>query len=198
MLEFFIALFGSIFYGSKYVKDKNATKEATARRDVSDAYYTKVNNIALENKLHYIFCHDRYVALDEISDNLTNIFGAEWKTVYKTNPFFEKLIGSAYRDTLGFKDVWSVAYDIYLAKHGLAPARHYNTSTKIRGIDEPDYSTETSKKIGIATCREIEHNIQQSHGVFGFRLYQDPVKPHLLTWEYIIDSYAGSKAVRMW
>lgn len=197
-MEFFIALFGIVFYGFKFLKDRSSTRQAIAREKASDVYYNKVHDIPTENKLRWSFFHDMFGALDELSDNLTNIFGPNWQTVFRNTPCYEGTIGHAQRSTLGFRDVWNIAYDLYFAKHGIAAERSYNTNIKIRGVDEPEYSADASRAVGIAVCREIERNIQQCHGERGFRLYKDPVKPHLLTWEYVIDSYGGDKTERMW
>lgn len=198
MIELFIALFGILFYGTKYLGDRASKREYDRKWEISENYRKRIADFEKDTVVSGRFHQDRWSALREISSSLEKVFGENWEGVFRETPFVKSYINQFSVAHFGFGDVWNVAYHIYLAKHGVCMANKYDIIMKIRGVNEPDNSHEISKEVAIAACREIERNIQAIFGADGFRLYQDQFESRKLTWEFFIDSYGGSKGRRLW
>lgn len=120
MFELFIALFGGLYYGTKILREKSATK-------VSDSKFRKASEIfetlhcSVEDECSVINSlmkpKDRVMTLNTISDELEYIFGDNWMSKYKPEtelPF--KYVSTFGSDRTG--NPWWVAINVLLANQG--------------------------------------------------------------------------------
>ena len=131
MFEFFIALFGGIYFGRKYSNDRSRTVEFDNN---SKNKTTVLNELRLPYNLPFSYkwydiqkgLDDRVSMLNDVSEELEYIFGKGWRKLYenyasnytgKKPQRFEKY----WMNTDGSKakgDLWGVAYNIWLSKKG--------------------------------------------------------------------------------
>ena len=93
MFEFFIALFGGIFYGNKYSKEKSSMIKADKR--LEDIFIKRANlqkELEASNDLsdkikNYIACGRNYDTIcKELENEFKYIFGVKWKDILTIPP----------------------------------------------------------------------------------------------------------------
>lgn len=196
MFEVFIAVFGILFYSTKYCTDRRETRQACQQDAVRRSHRGLIRNIQEETKLRAMFIGRKFDALNEISDSLTRIFGSNWMELFQNEILIPNLL-TEYHCHKGFFNIWDLAYAVYLSKHGYAPSDRYRTRWFVRGVAESGFDHSQSYRVSERACMEIERNIRAKHGDAGFRLYWDENKPDMLVWEYVIDGYGGAKERRL-
>lgn len=145
MFEFFIALFGGLFYGGVHLKERQTEKQHKTEWQHYDNWKNKLLSYGDVRRLYEDFDNDKikHDLLDSIDEELKEVFGENWRNIYAPNcvNIRDYCIGS-----FG----WSVK-QILLSKMG----KIEDVAFTLRGL--PDMYI----RAAILTCKIIERNIQQ-------------------------------------
>lgn len=195
MLEFFIALFGGIYYGYKYFNEKNKAEECNERRQAYRIIDGKIKNWSFEYDLHPTTEEKARAMVELVSNELQEVFGDKWRNLYNAYRFnsraFERACGND-----GFGNLWNLAFEILLSKHGYVPYfRHdkYGIKFIIDGLDDG-----LREQCNLRACKIIEKNMQKKHPELNIRLWESDVELNRIAWEHYILSYDGTFTKRPW
>ena len=137
--------------------------------------------------------------IKDIHDDLREVFGENWKEIYKNAGLYHGYNIGDFRDfdcyngscSEGFRNVWNLAYEIVLAKKGLIPYNrdNYRIRNPITGINRGE-QFDVAKK----ACRIIEKYMQQAHPDLNLALVPSNGKiyGYSLSWNFYFD-YLGIK-----
>jgi len=175
-LDFFIALFGGLYYGGKALSESNNKKVREANHERQKALITVVRSKAEENKLKQQFSTDkgRKSILSSIEDDVKHVFGDKCDSLYSDYQYSEE--NSIHTcDIQGFGDVWNIAFVIYLSKLGYINSLEYAYLKPINGVKKSTKpgkyyeffteDTEWSHKVCSRVCEVVEKNIQEKRGM---------------------------------
>ena len=199
MFAFFNALFGGAYLGGKYTSDKNNKVKAEQRWNKYKKIENEITNSSFEDKHKRILeqsSDTRFEMLNEIADDLNDIFGMEWASMFASYKFPTYQPFSSRMD--GFNNIWNLAFHIWMSKHGYIPLsiHSYNTHFELNGCD-------SKKRVVVASkaCRAIESHMQKTHPGIELRLWNDTEHSSgnpRLTWEHWIHSYDGELTTKPW
>ena len=150
MFEFFLALFGGIYWGSKCINEKHQKRKYNYSKKQSriideSITATKEEEINLKNSL---LSENRLELLQSIAPELSEIYGDTWYREFSDTSDFD----TQYN---WIEYPWGTAFNLLLAKKGLKPRMsgyYYDLSG---GGDI------TERKVKV--CKLIEKNIQTLH-----------------------------------
>ncbi|MBP5462710.1 MAG: hypothetical protein J6Y20_11405 [Lachnospiraceae bacterium] len=150
MIELFIALFGSIYYGVKIGQSNADKKRARARAEYRSAHFSRVTDGKLETEIKEMINNPktREQVYELISDNLMAVFGKDFKRKFPLCRIGNVTCFDAKADN-GY---W--AKQLLLAKHGKIGLLEYGNGYPI-GFP-PD--AEKNRMI----CREIQRNLREA------------------------------------
>ena len=158
MFEFFIALFGGIFYGGKYLNEKHRANVITGREKESREFQKPITaSDDIVNSVKEEFKNNRWLMLESISKELEVVYGDNWRNnSFFLQPYIEWYNGWGYTKYLNgrskFLNPWVVALHIYLSTQGLIPNGTYGY--------EIHHMQESERQTIIRACMIIEKNIQ--------------------------------------
>ena len=155
MFEFFIALFGGLFYGSVKVSDKEASKKHK-RFMGSVAEWGQLLNDEREfdNIIQQLVDKEtRWILLDSIANNLEYIYGKNWREQFE---YSEPLFGSGKHRW----SIWEQAAQILLAKQGKL-VRYRNDGGMQFGV-ALDFMNDNERIVVLKVFQVIEQYIRLS------------------------------------
>ena len=175
MFEFFIALFGGLFYGGQKLKDRNAQKQfdnvITNIRNVDKLIDGSSERMALVRAfLNYDKCWE---LLYSISDELEEVFGVEWEKEFCNGV-------DIIKDSEPYSPS-SVATNILLSKKGKV-----NMCWSSGWIGSSPSGLDKQCVIIINTCRIVEQNIQKFHP--DMKMLFVPFSPEYVRTGYSLDN----------
>lgn len=186
MFEFFIALFGSLFYGGKLSKEssqKRRIERFDYQRDRIDELLRPSKKDISEIQYELGDPKRRWGLVETIMEELMEVYGMSWK---------KELMNSAdgYGTWSIYEQPWGIVYNLLLAKRGKVT----NSSYSLRDIK--DYQRQRV----IKTCQMIERNIQNKYPELKILFVPNPVNNELcigeLRWSHWI--YDNSSARSLW
>lgn len=110
MFEFFIALFGGLFYGGVALSERSNNKRLDKFHDNVEEWRNLLNGCDARYEIECQLRNPdtRWEALNSIADQLKFVYGDDWETLYYSEPAF-----GDYRWS-----VWVQAAQILVAKQG--------------------------------------------------------------------------------
>lgn len=200
MFGFFVALFGGLFYGGKYLNEKEQ-KRCSQKREIE--YYKIQKKIEMplgSNDYPPPRTRDEFMAMaNEISDDLIYIFGEDWK-----KKVFNYILITDYRGvctTYEPRDMFyheaQIVYEVWLSRKGvLRRGRHNCFRVNINGYINND----KARGYALRACEVIEKNLQSAHPDLILKLRTSPTSPYMLEWEHFqIDwNYGKPFGERLW
>lgn len=143
-----IILIGGIYWTYRVINEKTNEEVLERYRNNADEINNKIKatldeEISIRKKLKDI--GTRWIMLDSISDDLTKIYGSDWRTYFQDDSKFESEYSDIYSS-------WGKAYHLSLSKIGKIP-RLFAETYPLGGVGE-----ERMQYI-IKACRCIEKNI---------------------------------------
>lgn len=161
MFEFFIALFGGMYYGGKILSEKTDKKVLNAKRSTYDSIRHSIINFDGIKKLEMEFRVNRLEILNELSDELKYILGDNYLDLYGKYKFRDSVNNELDRkyhlDSLPsifgqgrIENIWNLAFMVYLAKNGLALYDSLRTKYYIDGL----FTENRQRLLNEQECRE--------------------------------------------
>lgn len=184
----------------------NHYKQEDAKRTLAALAATKDGNLPLpgdeiilrrdiESNTKQKFFDKRFECLDMIQDDLLEVFGSNWKQLFEEYPCYYGWYKTGNRGkekeydsflTLPyFRNIWNIAYQIWLSKQGFIPygkekyslweeeiggaglgvkEKGYTGDTIIQAATSENAEAETQNKALIMkACRVIERNLREKH-----------------------------------
>jgi len=175
MFEFFIALFGGLYYGGRFLSEKINKNLAEAKQKKWDTVWRLLHDYSVEHDVSELMKtqEGRNSILSSIKDDVIYVFGEHYKDIFEDYLYNEQT-GVHRCDLYGFGDVWNIAYVIYLSKLGYVNSIEYAYTRAINGVKKSnapgkyyEYVQENqdwSLGVCLRTCDVIEKNIQYKHG----------------------------------
>lgn len=148
----------------------------------------------IEASVKQKFFDRRFECLEEIQGNLTEVFGTEWQQMFRGFPcyygwykFGKQQKAKEYDSFLTlpyFRNIWNIAYQIWLSKQGFIPYGKeqyslyeeniggfvapendsYTCDTIIQAaINETRKEEDRNRQLIIRACKVIERNMRQNH-----------------------------------
>ncbi len=167
MFEFFIALFGGLFYGNKYSREKAKEKEYYNERISRESLYNDIlarygASSKLESDTRELIKDTKRfkdVCFDLLSEDFFYAIGADWKE--RVFPSRIMLRPDDFKSYIPFYYISDWAYHLLLARSGKIDRMRLTNGYTIGGLDYKDID------IRFAEC--IEKHLINS-GVQGVRL----------------------------
>lgn len=210
MLDFFVALFGGLGYTAKSSYNKFQTQSVKSRNRKYEITDATVRRHDTPKTLA-----DGWVMLNEIEDELVDIFGNDWVWLFKrsygySNP--KKVVGREFDGTWG---VWAIAYNIWLSKQGcISDVEYQIVSPKHFGEiyltpeERWKYPHLAGKANGhriiLKMFKTIEYNMQtrfpdQNFGLWLHHTTQFYDKsPWTIKWNYWFESIGCAPTTKPW
>lgn len=120
MFDFFLALFGGLYYAGKSSYHKSQDSLVTNRNRKYE-----ITQSTIRCSTHPKTLADGWVMLDEIEDELIELFGSEWVWLFKRSYGYEHPKRKMYDPKVLDWGIWAMAYNIWLSKQGLISDYHY-------------------------------------------------------------------------
>lgn len=201
-MGFFAALFGGAVLAGKSLVDSYRKESAEERWNKYRCINRKVTNSVLESQIHQQMCDSkegRIQMLDEIEDELEEIFGSNWRAFYRyyifnwsrgyddnrnliftgyINPENEYFL-AGYEGTFsevmvseigGFLNIWNLACEVWMSKKGFIACGRNKYNTMF-GIR--GCGDAERKAVATKACQIIERNLQNAHPDMNLRLRLD-------------------------
>lgn len=149
MFEFFIALFGGLFYGGKYSKEKSKLKDYEQRRMIYDSTYDSISSryMASFETEHwaqdFVSSGKHYDELcDWFADDFEYVFGTNWKEILHIPP-----IHPAPKTFIEISNHGTWVYHLLLAKQGKIDHGVFGYGYPIGGVNEKDMTVKFAERI---------------------------------------------------
>lgn len=120
MFDFFVALFGGLFYAGKSSYQKSQDNSVASRNRKYE-----ITQSTIRSYTHPKTLADGWVMLNEIEDELVDLFGDDWVWLFKRSYGYEHPKRKMYDPKVPDWDVWAIAYNIWLSKQGNISDYHY-------------------------------------------------------------------------
>jgi len=225
MFNFFIALFGGLFYAGKYLSERNRVTGIQRRNADIDQIRGIImcnsynSNIKLEPPQTTA---ERWTMAESIEEDLRFIFGKRWRQFLINSERFHNIGRPARRNESCFDNPWQIAYEVWVSSKGYIDAEvrlsiKYSIYALSFGIDakpkqcgepwcpEPMVDETEGRNIRLRACQVIERNLQTKHSELSkdLRLLQynapndgsSQAYDKTLVWAFDI---LGEYAVRIW
>ena len=198
MFDTFIALFGGLFLLGRKANKKLMQADMDMRKQEFDS----VQNVIQDYDLQWLtlmpqFIKDPWQCLEMIAADLEEVFGEDWRVLFRARRFREEHLGSM-TDTYCFRDIWGAAYQIYLSRYGQVCTFIYNVKMIMRGVEaDGSENMPKSRECNIRTCRVIERNVQKIHGA-DMRLWILGFDNNKWTWEHYVKKSRATNCKRPW
>ena len=147
MFEFFIALFGGLFYGGKHVNYKSKVKQVKHSEELHNEISCSYEYLTNTKKW---FLDDRCGILNSISDDLQEVFGKQWRELFCDTVVFGTIPNTGMVNR--YANQWEIALNIYISKKGYVPPY------TIAGYSLMNVQDTQRSRI-IKMCEIIERNI---------------------------------------
>lgn len=211
MFSLFAALFGGLGYAAKSTYNKYQIQSVKSRNRGYELTELAVRRYDTPKTIA-----DGWVMLDEIEDELVDIFGDDWVPLFKggggwyKNP--KKEPGYEFEGKWG---VWTIAYNIWLSKQGnifdveyhIVSPEHFG---EIALIPEERWKyphlagKDNGHKILLKMFKMIEHNMQTFYPDQDFSLWLHYTTqfydktPWTIKWRYWFESIGYAPTKRPW
>lgn len=196
MFEFFIALFGGLFYGVKGFNERCETNRYKNLKETRRQIDNIVTNPDFEFKSHPKGNKEAWEMLLSIQDDIEEIFGEEWKSLFSKYEYCPSHLYKLFGD--GFCYLWNLVFEVWLSNHGYIPGSRIRYDIKFC-IREAELEGLDWKPINLKACKIIERNMQATHPDLTMKLWVAwDTKPTVLEWEHWVRSYDGSLVRRPW
>lgn len=210
MLDFFVALFGGLGYAAKSSYNKFQTQSVKSRNrkyEITDA--------AIRRRDAPKTLADGWVMLNEIENELTELFGDDWVQIFKCQYGYENPKKKLGREFNGVWGVWAIAYNIWLSKQGYISDVEYQIVSpkcfgEIRLTPEesrryPHLAGKTNgHRVILKMFQMMEHNIQlrlpeQNFGLWLYHTTQFYDKsPWTVKWSYWFENIGCTPTTKPW
>ena len=164
MFEFFIALFGGLFYGGVALSERSNNKRLDKFHDNVDEWKNLLDgcDVMRETERQLTNPDTRWEALNSIADQLKFVYGEGWETLYYSEPSFR----GDYRWSQ-----WIQAAQILVAKRGKIDV----DMGLYRGI-ELSFMNESERAVVLRVFQVVEQFIQEYLNI------NHPDKPSILLY----------------
>lgn len=213
MFDFFFALFGGLGYAAKSSYNKSKTNSIESRRRGYEITEMAIRKYDTPKTLA-----DGWVMLEEIEDELIELFGTEWVQIFKHQYGYEnpkRKVGLVFNGIWG---VWAIAYNIWLSKRGYISDVEYHIVSpeqfgeiSLSREDSYRYPYLSGKTNGhrvlLQMFQIMERNMQENFPDqnFGLWLYYSELatqtsasNPWTIKWSYWFDSVGLSPLKKPW
>lgn len=198
MFEFFIALFGGLFYGVKGFNERCETNRYKNLKETCRQVDDIVTNPDFEHKSHPKGNKEAWEMLLSIQDDIEEIFGEQWMSLFKKYDYYSIKQLDKTPGHSGFCQIWRLAFEVWLSNRGYIPwlRDYYDTKFYFREAEQEELDV---RAINLRTCKIIERNMQANHPTLPLRLWVSlDTEPTVLRWEHRIRSYDGTLLRRLW
>lgn len=166
MIEFFITLFGAIYYGGRYFSDKKGFAEAKQKMEerskrvstIYDYVFNSIESEKMDKSESY-----REEMLNEISEDLEFIYGKDWRKNFDFPPVgrpHQIYVFHGYSGAI-VASPWTLAFNVWLSHFGRI--NHSSNGYQFR-CDHED--------VVLRALDVIERNIKEKHPELNARLVE--------------------------
>lgn len=214
MFDFFIALFGGLYYVGKSSSEKSKTKDAAHRNKTYDA----VDATLRQYRNYPKTLADGWVMLNEIQNELEDLFGVNWAEIYKNcSGGFLSTYPHPCENPNRTKNprrccqwnIWAIAYNIWLSKQGYISDVEYDINNPQNFGEIENYHwlqkypiLNDTQKLLTKMYQMIELNIQNKHpdlklGLWLHRM-DESSDPWHIKWSYYFDRVGYTPTTKPW
>jgi len=214
MFDFFFAIFGGIYCAGKSAFNKSKDRDVQNRK----RKYEITDSVLRKYREYPKTLDDGWALLDEIQEELKDLFGEEWVEIYKTttgdfvglhphpcdNP---KRRFPHYRCEWG---IWAIAYNLWLSKHGYVSDVEYEINNPHDFGKLSNYVwiekfpvLQDEQKLLVKMFQIIENNLQKQHPELNLGLWLHHYEgnsnsPWTIKWSYYFDSVGYTPLKKPW
>ena len=214
MFEFFIALFGGMYHGAKSFINKTKIDDVNNRR----RKYENTDSVLRKYREYPNTLDDGWAMLNEIREDLDDLFGKEWVEIYKTTTgdfagLYPHPCDNPKRRFPYYRcewDIWAIAYNVWLSKHGYISDVEYEINSPQDFGKFSNYVwiekypvLQDPQKLFVKMFQIIERNMQKQHPELSLELWLHHFEgnsscPWTIKWSYYFDSIGYNPLRKPW